>query len=179
MRNLTRAFSARVGLWTKDSLSSAILMREAARTSRRWQTHAARLGFSGMLIGGLLLAIWVAVEAPFADKADLGWLGRGLFIGIATLQFGMAILLAPLMCAAALIEESDQGTLDLLVLTRLKSSQVVTSKVLSRILILLTLVFGALPVTATVVTLGGVSGIENRAGIMKALNVKRRRVFWT
>ena len=69
--------------WASSTVSSAVLLREAARTSRRWQTYAARLGFSGVLIGGLLMAIWAAVAAPFSDPAQLGWLGRGLFVGVA------------------------------------------------------------------------------------------------
>lgn len=143
-----------------DQVASAVLFRDASRASRRWQTYASRLGFSAVLIGGLLLAIWTAVASPVADTAQLGWLGRGLFIGMATLQFGMALMLAPLGCAAALQEETEQGTLDLLVLTKMRSHQIASAKVLSRVLVLLTVVFGALPVMAAVVTIGGVSGTE-------------------
>lgn len=141
-------------------VSAAVLFREASRSARRWQTYANRLGFSAALIGGLLLAIWTAVASPLADAGKLGGFGRGLFIGIATMQFGMALMLAPLGTAAALQEETEQGTLDLLVLTKLRSDQIATAKVLSHVLVLLTVVFGALPVMAAVVTLGGVSGTE-------------------
>ena len=38
-------------------ISNAVLMREAARTSRRWQVYGARMGFSGALMALLLLGI--------------------------------------------------------------------------------------------------------------------------
>ncbi|NCG17667.1 MAG: hypothetical protein GWP91_01445, partial [Rhodobacterales bacterium] len=145
---------------TQATLSSAVLWREAARTSRQWQTYAIRMGFSGAMISAMLAAVWVSVNAPGIDHANLAWLGRGLFIGMATIQFGMALMLAPLLSASALIEEAESGTLDMLVLTKLTPSQIATAKVFSRVLMLLTVAFGAMPIMAAVVTLGGVSAVE-------------------
>ena len=144
-------------------VSTAILLREAARTSRRWQTFAARTGFSAALIAVLLLGIHGAVTATgssLVDSANLAWLGRGLFIGFAIAQLGLSTLLAPLMTATAVIEESEQQTLDLLVLTKLDAGQIIAGKVVSRLLVLTTVVLGSLPITALVVNLGGVSGLE-------------------
>ena len=152
------------GLGALDrAISTAILFREAARTSRRWQTFAARTGFSAALIGVLLLGIHGAVTATsssLVDSADLAWLGKGLFTAFSVAQLGLAILLAPLMTATAVIEEAEEGTLDLLVLTRLDSGQIIAGKVVSRLLVLTTVVLGALPITTLVVNLGGVSGLE-------------------
>lgn len=152
-----------VGSAADGAVSSAVLWREASRTSRRWQTYAARAGFSGVLFTTLLLGIWVAVgatDANLIDPANLGWLGRGMFIGFAIVQILLALLLAPLMTATAIVEESDDRTMELLVLTRLAPHQIFAAKVLSRVLLLMTIVAGALPVMAMVVTLGGVSPVE-------------------
>ena len=127
-------------------VSTAILLREAARTSRRWQTFAARTGFSAALIAVLLLGIHGAVTATgssLVDSANLAWLGRGLFIGFAIAQLGLSTLLAPLMTATAVIEESEQQTLDLLVLTKLDAGQIIAGKVVSRLLVLTTVVLGS------------------------------------
>ncbi|MEZ4321199.1 MAG: ABC transporter permease [Myxococcota bacterium] len=137
--------------------SSAVLLREAARTSRRWQTYASRAGFSGALFGVLLLGIWTAVNAPFVDISNISYAGRAIFIAFSAVLLLMAILLAPLMTSAAMIEETEDRTLEMLVLSKLRPSQILTGKVLSRILILITVVFGAMPVMAMVVTLGGVA----------------------
>ncbi|MCA9489053.1 MAG: hypothetical protein KC621_04005 [Myxococcales bacterium] len=140
-----------------------MLLREAARTSRRWQTYAARAGFSGVLLAVLLAGFWAAVSATrtsMVDTANLAWLGRGLFIGFSVVQMLMAMGLAPLMTAGAIAEETDERTMEMLVLTRLSPSQILLAKILSRILTLVTIVAGALPVMALVVNLGGVSAIE-------------------
>jgi ABC-type Na+ efflux pump permease subunit len=145
------------------SVSSAVLLREAARTSRRWQTYAFRTGFSGILLTVLLLGIWGAVSATRSDVVDvarLAELGRGLFITFSVVQTLLALLLAPLVTASAITEETDERTLEMLVLTRLVPEQILTAKILSRILVLVTVVCGALPVMALVVNLGGVSAVE-------------------
>ncbi|MCB9677373.1 MAG: hypothetical protein H6737_19860 [Alphaproteobacteria bacterium] len=137
--------------------SSAVLMREAARTSRRWQTYASRAGFSGALFGVLLLGIWTAVNAPFVEISNISYAGKAIFIAFSAVLLLMAIVLAPLMTSSAMIEETEDRTLEMLILSKLRPSQILAGKVLSRILILITVVFGALPVMAMVVTLGGVA----------------------
>ncbi len=134
-------------------------MREATRTSRRWQTYAARSAFSGVLFSVLLFVIWIAVSGMFST-ADLGFLGRGTFIGFTIAQVLLALLLSPLMTSQAIIEEIEDQTLETLVLTHLEPAQILGASVLSRIMLLLTIVLGALPVMTLVVTLGGVSAHE-------------------
>ena len=65
-------------------VSSAVLMREASRTSRQWQTYAARTAFSGFMLSVLLAGIYLLVSAPrFVDPASMGEYGRYFFIGFA------------------------------------------------------------------------------------------------
>ena len=152
-------FLARLTAEVDGQVSSAVLMREATRTSRRWQTYAARSAFSGVLFGVLLFVIWIAVSGVFST-ADLSWLGRGTFIGFTSVQILLSLLLAPLMTSQAIIEELEDRTLETLILTRLQPAQILGAKVMSRIMLLLTIVLGALPVMTLVVTLGGVSAQE-------------------
>ncbi|MEO0602841.1 MAG: ABC transporter permease, partial [Myxococcota bacterium] len=145
------------------SVSSAILFREAARTSRRWQTYGARMLFSGVLVGVVLLGLRVSLGASRSvgfDVAQLSRIGDTLFTIFCIVQLGMAMVLAPLTTAAAIIEERNDRTFDLLMLTHLEPSQIFGGKVLSRILVLLTVVLGAMPVLALVVNFGGVSTTE-------------------
>ncbi len=154
---MIRSAIARITGFFDGFASQAVLMREAARTSRRWQTYAARTGFSGALFGVLLMGIYTAVNAPFVDISNISYAGRAIFIAFSAVLLLMAILLAPLMTSAAIIEETEDRTLEMLVLSKLAPSQILAGKVLSRILILITVVFGAMPVMAMVVTLGGVA----------------------
>lgn len=167
-----RGWAARLGGWANGAVSGAVLLREAARTSRRWQTYAARAGFSGVLLGVLLAGIWSAVSATRTatiDTADLGMVGRAIFVGFAVVQTLLALVLAPLQTAAAIVEETDERTMEMLVLTKLRPGQILAAKVLSRILLLVTVVCGALPVMALVVNLGGVSTVEVVAVTVHAL----------
>ena len=143
----------------EDRVSTAILLREANRNARRWQTYAARVAFSATLFTVLLTLVWLAVSG-LVSTANLGWLGRGLFIAFTVGQLGLAMLVAPLMTSQAFIEEIDDKTLETLILTRLRPRQILAGKLVSRILLLLMIVLGALPVMTLVVGLGGVSAFE-------------------
>ncbi len=145
------------------SVSGAILFREAARTSRRWQTYGARVLFTGVLAGVVLIGLRFAYDASRSaglDAAQLGQIGDTLFTVFCVVQLGLAMVLAPLTTAAAIAEERTDRTFDLLVLTGLRPGQIFGGKVLSRILVLLTVVLGALPILALVVNFGGVSTTE-------------------
>ena len=119
--------------------------------------------FSGVLVGVVLLGLRFALGASRTaglDPAELGTIGDTLFNVFCVVQLGMAMVLAPLSTASAIVEERTDRTFDLLVLTRLRPSQIFGGKVLSRILVLLTVVLGAQPVLALVVNFGGVSTTE-------------------
>jgi ABC-type transport system involved in multi-copper enzyme maturation permease subunit len=142
--------------------STAVLWRESARTSRRWQTYALRAGFSGALLGILLLGIWasVAFTTQSTDLSDSAWMGRALFIAFTVMQMVISLFMAPMTTARAIAEERLEGTLDLLVLTPIRAGTLLAAKITSRLLVLLTVVLGSLPLMALVTTLGGVAITE-------------------
>ncbi|TNE86502.1 MAG: hypothetical protein EP330_22450 [Deltaproteobacteria bacterium] len=140
--------------------SGAVLLRDASRASRRWQTYAVRAGFSAVLLTVLMLVIWTVVNAPFVDPANLSYMGRGMFVGFAVLQILLTTVIAPLTVARAIIEEREENTADLLMLTRLRPGSVLGGTFLARVLVLMMVVAGAMPILALVVTLGGVSVVE-------------------
>lgn len=147
----------------RRNASGAVLMRESTRTSRRWQTYATRAGFSGALLALLLFGIYASIyftSSDWFDQSDNAVMGRVLFVGFTVIQMVIALFMAPMMTSRAIIEERTEGTLDLLVLTPLDARSLLGAKVLSRILLLLTVVLGSLPLMALVTTLGGVSTTE-------------------
>jgi ABC-type transport system involved in multi-copper enzyme maturation permease subunit len=143
-------------------VSAALLLRDAARASRRWHTYALRAVFSAFLFGIVLAVIWLLTMAhsKWIDPANLAWAGRGMFVTFGVVQVLLAALIAPFAVARAVIEEREQNTIDLLMLTHLEARQILVAKVLARVLVLLTVILGALPVLGLVVTLGGVSVVE-------------------
>jgi len=139
---------------------SALLLRDLLRASRRWQTYAARVAFSAVLIGLGLGAILAAAQSRVGSPSESAQLGRAVFIGIAVLQTLVATVAAPLLAARGVIEERDDQTLEVLLLTGLSARQILLAKLTSRLLHLVTLILGALPILALAMTLGGVSPIE-------------------
>lgn len=141
-------------------LSGAVLLREATRSSRQWRLYAGRAAFSATLMGVVLLAIFTATHVPFVDAGAMSGMGRGLFVGFAVIEALLATIAAPAVVARGVIEEREERTLDLVVLTRLRPTPIFVAKIAARLLVLAMVVVGAAPVLAIVTSLGGVSAVE-------------------
>jgi hypothetical protein len=153
---------------------AALLFREATRTARQWRTYAGRAAFSGLLIGALLLVMSLGTLGAtwFGDANDpsgLATVGRVLFTGFAVVEVGIATVMAPVVVARSVIEEQEDGTLDLVVLSRIPVRSILVGKVASRLLTLMTIVLGATPILSLLTTMGGVSVFEVVAVTLDAL----------
>lgn len=140
----------------------AVFLREARRSARRWQTYGLRFAMAAALFA--LLFFMSGVNNPSIDPAKSGEFGRTLFLVYASTQMGIAAVLAPLLVGLGVAEEREEGTLQLLIITQLSTSQILWGKVVSRLLILISFIIGSLPVLALIATFGGV-------GIGEVLNV--------
>ncbi len=140
-------------------MNGAVLLREAIRSSRRWQTYALRVLVTGLF----LLALgwtWNRMLAQDFDIARAGEWGHEMYRGWSTVQVVLAGLLAPVLVAMGVAEEKEDGTLELLALTRLTSTQILFGKATSRLLVMLTIVFAGMPMLGLISTLGGVAAHE-------------------
>jgi len=108
----------------------------------------------------MVIWTWSRMLGQDFDISRAGEWGREMFEGYAALQIGLAIVLAPILVALGVVEEKQDGTLELLALTRLSTPQILYGKVLSRLIVMLTIVLAGLPVLAAVMSLGGVSTVE-------------------
>lgn len=153
--------------------SPDILWREAARASRQWRTYASRAAFSGVLMAIVLVAVGAGTQlvsyAGAPDPANFGSMGRNLFIGFAVVQTLVAMVVSPLLTARAVIEEREERTLEIVVLSRITPRQIFLGKIASSLLLVATLVIGALPVLSLVTSLGGVSVVEVVAATFDAM----------
>ncbi|MBN2801184.1 MAG: ABC transporter permease subunit [Deltaproteobacteria bacterium] len=137
---------------------ASVLLREAHRTSRRWQTWGLRVGFTAAMFGMVLGGIQIATA--LSSASHLSTVGRALYwvFGWALLAF--LGLMASLFGARAVQDEREEGTQELLLLTRLSPGEVLSGKLLSRLLLLLTVAAGGMPVLSLVTSMGGVSVVE-------------------
>ncbi|TNE86505.1 MAG: ABC transporter permease [Deltaproteobacteria bacterium] len=142
---------------------TAVIAREAVRSSRRWQTYGLRFGFASLLFA-LVLAAWTEqIHTIMDDPAAAARLGHGLFTLYSAAQIFLVAIIAPVVVGQAISEEREDGTLQLLTLTRLSAAEILWSKLTSRLLILGTLVLSSLPVLSLTLTFGGV-------GVWQAVN---------
>ncbi len=146
---------------------ATIVGREAVRQSRRWQTWVLRFGLATLLMG----VVVTVLGDPPSDAAMMGQLGASLYAAYSTLMLCAVTLLAPVLVSFAVQEELDEGTFDLLTLSGLTASQVLWGKVGSRLLALLTVVAGGLPVLALVGTLGGVAPWQVVNGVLAEIAI--------
>lgn len=147
----------------------AILLRDAARSARRWQTYAARTAFSAALLAFVVSAVSALASTEQIDRADAARYARWVFLAVMAFQAFLATCIAPFLCASAVIEERREGTVETLVLTRLSSEQIHVAALIARLLLTATIILAALPVIALLQSLGGFSAVEALSGTVNAL----------
>jgi ABC-type transport system involved in multi-copper enzyme maturation permease subunit len=162
-----------VSIADRIPVSPAILLREATRSSRQVRTYVSRAVFSGILMAIVLATVGVGTEAigwlGAPDPATFGTMGRKLFLGFAGVEILIAMVLAPVMVSRAVIEEREERTIDLIVLTRLSPGQILLAKIASSLLVIGMIVLGGLPILGLVTSLGGVSVVEVVAVTLDAM----------
>lgn len=142
----------------------AVLLREARRQSRRPATHILRLTMAAIVLGGVAL-VTLILQIEEVDAAKWAEIARVGFITTVMLAIGVTALLAPLLVAMGVVEEKDEGTLDLLAITRLKAWQILLGKSTVRLMVLGTVLVGVVPALAVLLGYGGVAPAELGAAV--------------
>ena len=139
-------------------LVGPVFTRELTTTPRSWRLYFSRSLYVGSLFG-LVLTGWLILvgSQSLQGAADLSRFGSAVFAVVAPLQLAMAIAFSALLTAAAVAQEKDRRTLELLLLSRLTNPQLVLGKLLASILSVLVMVTAAVPLLMLLTLLGGVS----------------------
>jgi ABC-type transport system involved in multi-copper enzyme maturation permease subunit len=129
-----------------------IVQRELRAASRRRSTHRIRCWTALLAIGASLIASVVATPIPGAASVV-----NPLFGVQTAYAFGLSLLAGVFLTSDCLSEEKREGTLGLLLLTDLKSHDIVLGKFVATSLNALYCLLALLPVTAVPLLLGGVT----------------------
>jgi ABC-type transport system involved in multi-copper enzyme maturation permease subunit len=126
-------------------------------TSRRWQIYAGRSLFMGVLLAALV-SVWALQVAgrQFATLADVAEVGRGCFGAIVYTELFVILMAAPAATAGGICQDRARGHLDLLLITDLSDAEIIVGKLAARLVPLLGLAGGTLPVLALGALLGGI-----------------------
>ncbi len=128
------------GLWP-------VVQRELRESARLPITHWLRV--SGAALG--TLAIW-----GISNDALISAIGVEIFTKLDVLLTCVILFLLPALTADSIARERREGTLGLLLLTPLTSSQIVIGKVVSRVLRVFVIWLGVVPILAVCFICGGV-----------------------
>jgi ABC-type transport system involved in multi-copper enzyme maturation permease subunit len=110
----------------------------------------------------LILVLMVALVTSNAGSdtrslSDLAKAASQVFSWISFAQLGMICLLAPVFCAAAITQERDSQTYNILLATPLSNAQIVLGSLFSRLYYVVVLLLSGAPVFAITLLYGGVT----------------------
>lgn len=133
-----------------------VLMREARVRMRGWRAPALITLYVGLLgaLAVLIFGVFVRTEGPTGFAPELGSM---IYMVLAVAQLGLLVLAAPGLTAGAISGERERQTLDLLMVTRMTSFQVVIGKLLAAVGFALLLMFASLPIYGLLFLFGGFS----------------------
>jgi len=142
-------------------LLGPIFVREWLTIPRRTGHYVVRTAYLGFL-WVLGLTAWQAIvgwsqQTSLADNARFGLLLFKLFTEV---QLALLLFFAALSAASAITQEKDRRTFILLLMTDLRSYEIVLGKLLGSLLQIVLLLVGMLPVLVLVMLLGGVGGAQ-------------------
>lgn len=138
-----------------------VFSREVATAPRSWRLYFLRALYVGGLFG-LVCTAWLIVfgSQPAHSLGDLARFGAAVFALVAPVQLAVAVAFSALLTAAAVAQEKDRRTLDLLLLTRMTNSELVVGKLLASMLSVLVVILAGVPLLMLLVLLGGVSHLQ-------------------
>ncbi len=134
-----------------------ILLRVVTAGGRRLRHAFTRWGYLGLLILVLLVALVTSTSNASLTLSDLAKASSKVFSVISYVQLGMICLLAPVFCAAAITQERDAQTYNILLATPLTNAQIVLGSLFSRLYYVVVLLLSGVPVFAITLLYGGVT----------------------
>ena len=164
----------------------AVLERELAAAPRSRGMYLARAVYCGTLLG-IVATCWLVVTGahPVTTTGDMARFGATLLRILAPLQLVLATLAAALAAVVAVGLEKDRRTLELLLVSRITSLQLVAGKLAGSLLRVLLLLLAAVPLFAIVSLCGGVTWpqlarlfVVTAATALAAASIASAVAFW-
>lgn len=137
--------------------ANPILVRVVYAGGKRTKHFWARVGYLGGLFVVALMGVWFAQAESAGSLSDLAKGATVVFRNVALVQLLAVLLLAPIFAAAAITQERDSQTYDILLATPLTNAQIVFGTLLSRLFFVFALLAAGLPFFTMMMVYGGVT----------------------
>src|SRR5262245_20396338 len=135
-----------------------ILAHDRRASARRWQTYALRGAGAGGLLFGLSVSWFVEVagklQAPVWGQPAVG---QQYFVVMIGVQLALVLIAAPAFAAGSICDDRVKGVLTHLLVTDLRSAEIVLEKLAASLASVLGLIACAAPVAYVVSWLGGIA----------------------
>ena len=136
-------------------MSLPLTIRELNRRGRRRWVFALRMLPAGLSLYAICLGC-IALEYSGGDPGQVGEVGTVFRLVITLSQVAVAVLFVPLASAGLIATERNEGTLELLLVTGRRPTDIFFSKLAAVFVQVETLLLAILPLTAIAAYLGGV-----------------------
>ncbi|RPI84395.1 MAG: hypothetical protein EHM42_07550, partial [Planctomycetaceae bacterium] len=143
------AFTRRLGL--------PLLVRELIESAARAATYRRRVVCAIVIYVIAFLRISLLLPSSGANPFAILGVGKSFFLDLIWLSIGTVCLVIPGLTAGSLTTEKEQGTLELLFLTRLGPWTILLEKLASGLIGTFSLLLPVLPLLAVAYSLGGIS----------------------
>jgi ABC-type transport system involved in multi-copper enzyme maturation permease subunit len=148
-------------------LFGPVLFYDLVRSARRLRFVAVRTLYA-LFIAFVLCWIFFVVSSRYEDWKirwnDMAVFATGFFYTFMVIQFATVVLLTPAYTAGAIAEEKERKTLEFILATDLRNGEIISGKVVSRMLNLTLLLLAGVPILSLLQMLGGVDFLVVLAG---------------
>ncbi len=152
------AVMRKLWLWFWHLLpANPILVRVVQGASRRPRHLWLRTGYLAALLLVVVVSLVPSMSDVSASLTDLAKGASGTFAWASMVQLAMMCLLAPVFTAAAITQERDAQTFNILLSTPLTNAQIVFGSLMSRLYFVIVLLIAGLPIFLITMVYGGVT----------------------
>ncbi len=146
--------------------ANPILVRVVSAGGRRTRHLWIRIGYLAVLAIAVMAGV-IFTQSGASSLAELAKEATIAFKSLSIIQLGMVCVLAPIFAAAAITQEKDSQTYNILLSTPLTNGQIVLGSLLSRLFFVFALLVAGIPLFCIMMVYGGVTG--DKIGLSIAL----------
>jgi ABC-2 type transport system permease protein len=147
-----------LGLWFWRLVpANPILVRVVSAGGKRTRHLWIRVGYLAILAISVVVGV-IVTQSGSTSLAELAKEATGVFKSLSIIQLGMVCVLAPIFAAAAITQEKDSQTYNILLSTPLTNGQIVLGSLLSRLFFVFALLVAGIPLFCIMMVYGGVTG---------------------
>ena len=133
-----------------------LLGKELAEQAARKRTYVLRCAYAALLFIAFCVVFYGEAREVRSGFELLGR-GRGMFVALVYIQFVGVLAFLPATMSGVITQEKEQRSLELLLLTDLRPSEILLQKYLGHLIPIFTFLLLSLPLLAICYAFGGVS----------------------